>query len=151
MTLNLGSHLNTNEVAMKKIEGRTNFFNNLFSSIKGIWLDPRIPTRDRWVIAGCLLLIISPFDFLPDFIPVLGVLDDLILISFVLDYFFNRLDENIILDHLNGGRKRFLAAKAFVGRICKISPQHALHFLWKYKKPKKQYTAQNSSSVKNVN
>ena len=137
---------------MKQIEGRSNFVSGLLSSIKNIWFDSRIPSRDRWLIAACLFLIISPLDFLPDVIPVVGVIDDLIIITFVLDYFFNRLDENIILDHLEGGKKRFYAAKAFIGKACKISPQHMLHFLWKYKKPTKYQTANNAqSSVKNVN
>ena len=131
---------------MKQVEERSHFFD----SIKNVWLDPRIPTRDRWVICISFFLIISPFDIVPDFIPFVGFLDDLVIASFIADYFFNRLDENIILDHFNGGRKRFMTLKAFIGRVCKISPQHLLHFLWKYKKPK-SYNSRQNPSVKSVN
>lgn len=140
---------------MKQVEERSNSVSDFLSSLKNVWFDSRIPSRDRWVIGFSLFLILSPLDLLPDMIPVIGVIDDLILLSFVLDYFFNRLDENIILDHFEGGRKRFYTTKAFVGRLCKISPQHVLHFLWKYEKPTKNsyQHASNSSTtnVKNVN
>ncbi len=118
-----------------------------FSCIKNVWFDPRIPTRDRWVVAASLFLIVSPVDFIPDVIPIIGVVDDLILISFVLDYFFNRLEDNIILDHFPFNKSKFYFFKNFIGKICQISPQHMLHFLWKYKKPKHT----NDGQIKDAN
>lgn len=42
--------------------------------------DPRVPTRAR-VLALCVVAYaLSPIDLIPDFIPVLGLLDDLILL-----------------------------------------------------------------------
>ena len=122
---------------MNKVEQKPGMVSQFFGCIKNIWLDRRIPTRDRWVIAGATFLIISPLDIIPDVIPVIGVVDDLILISFILDYFFNRLEDNIILDHFPFNKNYFYSLKQTIGNICKISPQHMLHFLWKYKKPKK--------------
>ncbi len=120
---------------MNKVEQKTGMVSQFFSCIKNIWLDRRIPTRDRWVIAVTTFLIISPLDIIPDVIPVIGVVDDLILISFILDYFFNRLEDSIILDHFTFNKNYFYSFKKTIGNICKISPQHMLHFLWKYKKP----------------
>lgn len=42
--------------------------------------DPRVPWYARLFAAGVLAYAISPIDLIPDFIPVLGYLDDLILV-----------------------------------------------------------------------
>jgi uncharacterized membrane protein YkvA (DUF1232 family) len=42
--------------------------------------DPRVPWYARLFIAGVVAYALSPIDLIPDFIPVLGYLDDLILV-----------------------------------------------------------------------
>ena len=42
--------------------------------------DPRTPWYAKLVIGAVLVYALSPFDLIPDFIPVLGYLDDLILV-----------------------------------------------------------------------
>jgi uncharacterized membrane protein YkvA (DUF1232 family) len=42
--------------------------------------DPRVPRPVRWLILGVIAYALSPVDLIPDFIPVLGLLDDLILV-----------------------------------------------------------------------
>jgi uncharacterized membrane protein YkvA (DUF1232 family) len=46
--------------------------------------DPRVPRRNRVLIAALVPYLALPFDLLPDFIPVAGQLDDAILVAFVL-------------------------------------------------------------------
>lgn len=42
--------------------------------------DPRVPWHAKAVAAGVAAYALSPIDLIPDFIPVLGYLDDLILV-----------------------------------------------------------------------
>jgi uncharacterized membrane protein YkvA (DUF1232 family) len=46
----------------------------------------------------------SPVDVLPDFIPGLGQLDDLVLIAFVLDRIINRVPPEVVAEHWTGDR-----------------------------------------------
>lgn len=48
-----------------------------------LWLaykDPRVPWYAKWFAALVLAYAFSPIDLIPDFIPVLGYVDDLILV-----------------------------------------------------------------------
>ncbi|MEZ0327034.1 MAG: YkvA family protein [Fimbriimonas sp.] len=42
--------------------------------------DPETPAIAKWLAAGVAAYALSPIDLIPDFIPVLGYLDDLILV-----------------------------------------------------------------------
>ncbi|MBA4369162.1 MAG: hypothetical protein C0403_16160 [Desulfobacterium sp.] len=42
--------------------------------------DPRTPWYARLLVAGIVAYALSPIDLIPDFVPILGYLDDLILI-----------------------------------------------------------------------
>jgi uncharacterized membrane protein YkvA (DUF1232 family) len=42
--------------------------------------DPRVPWYAKVVAAGIVAYAFSPIDFIPDFIPILGYLDDLVLL-----------------------------------------------------------------------
>ena len=64
--------------------------------------DPRVPPRSKAIlvlVAGYLLL---PFDFVPDFIPVIGQADDLVLAAFALDQILNRVPDSIVREHWEG-------------------------------------------------
>jgi uncharacterized membrane protein YkvA (DUF1232 family) len=46
--------------------------------------DPRTPRRARWALVALAIYIISPIDPIPDFLPGIGYLDEIILVPIVL-------------------------------------------------------------------
>ena len=42
------------------------------------------PLSAKILIAGCVLYLLSPIDLIPDFIPVIGQADDVIVLGFLL-------------------------------------------------------------------
>ena len=46
--------------------------------------DSRTPWYAKLIVAGCVAYALSPIDLIPDFIPVIGLVDDLILIPIAL-------------------------------------------------------------------
>ncbi len=44
----------------------------------------RNPRYRWWIILGTLVYLLSPFDISPDFLPILGEIDDFVLVSMLL-------------------------------------------------------------------
>ena len=53
--------------------------------------DPRTPLTAKLILAGAVLYAFSPLDFVPDFIPALGQLDDVAVLALGLELFFKNV------------------------------------------------------------
>jgi len=63
-----------------------------------LWYALRHPQAPLWLKAGCLALVVyllSPVDLIPDAIPVLGWLDDLVLIPLAMRWLLRLLPAHI--------------------------------------------------------
>ncbi|MCB0350373.1 MAG: DUF1232 domain-containing protein [Bdellovibrionales bacterium] len=110
-----------------------NFFSDLSDFVKKVSADERIPARDKKVIVALVALIISPIDIIPDWIPIIGVLDDLIILAIVLDYLFNVLDQNILLSHYPWGMKSYTWIRRAAKTVTGLTPGFIKKWIWKYK------------------
>lgn len=66
--------------AYTKVKGWAKALKRDVIALNHAYNDPRCPTSAKVVALGTLLYAASPIDLIPDFIPVLGQLDDLILV-----------------------------------------------------------------------
>lgn len=57
--------------------------------------DKRLPRRHKLLVGALIPYLAMPFDLIPDFVPVVGQLDDAILVAFVLRHVV-RNDPNLI-------------------------------------------------------
>ena len=53
---------------------------DIVRTISGLAIDPLLPKAAKVALAAAVLYLVSPIDLIPDFIPVLGLLDDLVLL-----------------------------------------------------------------------
>lgn len=59
-----------------------------------LWRAMRHPERPRWLrpaVALLALYLVSPIDLVPDTVPVIGVIDDLVLIPLAMAWLVSRL------------------------------------------------------------
>ena len=75
---------------------------DFFILVSRLALDKRVPSKQKLMVGGIIAYLIMPIDIIPDFIPVLGQLDDLIAVLLVLDGIVNRLDQKIVEEHWRG-------------------------------------------------
>lgn len=104
--------------------------------IKDVSQDERIPARDKKVLIAMVALIISPFDIIPDWIPIIGILDDFLILALIMHYLFEYLDSNILLSHYPWGMKSFSKIRWVCRTIASFAPKSLRNRIWKYEPPK---------------
>jgi uncharacterized membrane protein YkvA (DUF1232 family) len=60
--------------------------------------DPRVPRRAKAVVALAGLWLLSPIDLLPEFLPVIGPLDDVVVVALALRYAARRVPREVLLE-----------------------------------------------------
>jgi hypothetical protein len=62
------------------------FVPDCVTTVRRLRRDPRVPTRAKVVVALAGLWVVSPIDLLPEFLPVIGPLDDVLVVALALRY-----------------------------------------------------------------
>ena len=62
--------------------------------------DPRVPMQQKVVLGGIAAYLAFPIDLIPDFIPVIGQLDDLAVLILGLDWFIRNAPPDVVEEHL---------------------------------------------------
>lgn len=108
------------------------FFKKIKDFVTNVSTDERIPSRDKKIIMAMVILILSPIDLIPDWIPFFGQIDDVILLSIILDYFFRVLDSVILLSHYPWGMKSFSILRSIARSLNFLVPNWIKKKLWSY-------------------
>ena len=64
--------------------------------------DPRVPRRRKALLVGVTAYLAMPFDLVPDFIPVAGQLDDMIVVALVVRHLVRTSGPSILRDNWPG-------------------------------------------------
>ena len=84
--------------------------------------DPRVPRRSKLVLGGTCLYLVSPLDVIPDFVPGLGQVDDVVVVLLALHSVLNRVDESIVLEHWEGSEDLIRAVRSGLSAISQLLP-----------------------------
>ena len=60
--------------------------------------DPRVPKRVKFVVAFAGLWVLSPIDLIPEFLPIIGPLDDIVVVALALRYAAKRIPAQALID-----------------------------------------------------
>jgi uncharacterized membrane protein YkvA (DUF1232 family) len=90
--------------------------------LKRLLSDPRVPRRNKWIAGGVLVYLVSPLDIIPDFVPGLGQLDDIVVVLLALHGLLNRVDEEIVLEHWDGDADVIRMVRAGVSAAARLVP-----------------------------
>src|SRR4051794_29675435 len=84
-------------------------------TVRRLRRDPRVPRRAKLAVAFAGLWVLSPIDLIPEFLPVIGPLDDVVVVALALRFAARRVPHEAIyeawpadpklLDRLLGNRQ----------------------------------------------
>jgi uncharacterized membrane protein YkvA (DUF1232 family) len=68
------------------------------TTVRRLRNDPRVPRRAKVAILLAGLWLLSPIDLLPEFLPVIGPLDDVLVVALALRYAARRVPREVLLE-----------------------------------------------------
>ncbi len=60
--------------------------------------DPRVPRRVKVAVAIAGLWVLSPIDLIPEFLPIIGPLDDIVVVALALRYAARRIPPEVLVE-----------------------------------------------------
>jgi len=75
---------------------------NLIRLFGGLLRDVRVPLRAKILLAVATLWLASPIDLIPEFIPIVGSLDDAVVAALALRFVLRTTDGAIVREHWRG-------------------------------------------------
>jgi uncharacterized membrane protein YkvA (DUF1232 family) len=73
------------------------FVPDCVTTIRRLRRDPRVPRRAKVVVALAGLWLLSPIDLLPEFLPVIGPLDDVLVVALALRYAARQVPREVLV------------------------------------------------------
>ncbi len=67
--------------------------------LRRVAADPRTPRRARWWLIGLAIYVASPIDPIPDFLPGIGHLDEIVVVPLVLRHIRRMIPPDVWAEH----------------------------------------------------
>lgn len=68
------------------------------TTVRRLFRDPRVPGRAKLAVGFALLWVLSPIDLVPEFLPVIGPVDDVVIVALALRYAARRTPPAAVFD-----------------------------------------------------
>jgi uncharacterized membrane protein YkvA (DUF1232 family) len=88
------------------------------TTVRRLRAHPAVPRRAKVALAVAGVWVLSPIDLIPEFLPVIGPLDDVVVVALALRYAARRVPRDVLLDAWPGDRRlveRLLGADRTAG------------------------------------
>ena len=83
----------------KRLQEITRSLRQYLALYTAIYRDPRTPRLARWLLGAVLGYLALPFDLIPDFLPVIGHLDDVLIVPGLIFLALRLVPPEIYDDH----------------------------------------------------
>lgn len=83
------------EGCLKELAG---FLPDCATTARRLRSDPRVPRRAKFAIGLALLWVLSPIDLIPEFLPVIGALDDVVVVALAFRYAARQVPRSVLLE-----------------------------------------------------
>lgn len=77
---------------------------NLVKLLYRLLEDERVPKAEKIILGATAAYVLTPVDLIPDYVPFLGQLDDLVLVALALKRLFNVAGPQILQEHWDGSQ-----------------------------------------------
>ena len=97
--------------------------------------DREVPRTAKIALGAVALYLASPVDLIPDFIPFVGYLDDLLLAAVVVDGVVNFVDRSLLLKYWPGSVESLDATAAVARRLAAWVPSRVKRRIFGGRRP----------------
>ena len=78
-------------------------FRSLVRLVGRLMMDRRVPLRIKLILPAALVYLVSPLDIIPDIVPALGRIDDILVIFISVVLFLALSPREVVMEHLGIG------------------------------------------------
>ncbi len=80
------------------------FLPDCVTTVRRLRKDPRVPRRAKLAVGFAGLWVLSPLDLIPEFLPVIGPLDDVVVVALALRYAARQVPPEVLFEAWPGKR-----------------------------------------------
>jgi len=80
------------------------FLPDCVTMVRRLRRDPRVPRRAKLAVGFAGLWVLSPIDLIPEFLPVIGPLDDVVVVALALRYAARQVPPEVLFEAWPGRR-----------------------------------------------
>ena len=91
------------------------FIPDCIALVRGLLRDPRVPRRHKRLLGVLIGYLALPFDLVPDFIPVVGQLDDALVVALALRVVLRGSGSELVREHWRGPESSLAVVLRFAG------------------------------------
>jgi len=95
----------TGQQAEKVLQEALLLIPNFLKLLYRLLQDEAISTADKALLAATVAYVLSPLDFLPDMLPFLGQVDDVLLVALVLKRLMDSVSHDVLEEYWDGDER----------------------------------------------